>query len=169
MIPTMTREAFVQAMRTGTEREQELHIVVARLLAIALKLADGRELQASTFTWPLPDDYHVWPMAECELESSDCRQRLRFYVSPKAAALSDDAPFPVGTVFVVETADIELNVEQLVSWFVMGKYADVIAGRLDRMASYGAWGVATSTYGPDRELPASDAVTCGGTCRLPQA
>ena len=41
----MTQQAFVQAMQRGDTREQTLHIVVVRLLAIAIRAMDLRQLQ----------------------------------------------------------------------------------------------------------------------------
>jgi hypothetical protein len=154
----MTKEAFVKAMQRGNPREQTLHIVVVRLLSIALKLMDGGQPQEQTLKWPLPDRYHNWPMVESEVESPGCRRRLRFYVSPKAATLSDEEPFPVSTVFVVETASIEALDEPLVSRFVMGKYASVTTGERDPVQQ-GAW--ASATYGPAGDALPMDKTSCG--------
>jgi hypothetical protein len=145
----ITKQAFVKAMQTGDTREQTLYIVVVRLLSIALKLTDCGQPQEQTLKWPLPDRYRNWPMVESELEAPGRRRRLRFYVSPKAAMLSDDEPFPVSTVFVVETASIEPLDEPLVSRFVMGKYASVTTGKCNPVQQ-GAW--ASATYGPVGEL-----------------
>ena len=68
-----------------------------------------------------------------KVESRGRRQRFRFYVCPKAATLSDDQPFPIGTAFVVETYRMEAADEPLVSRFVMEKYAGVTTGELDRV------------------------------------
>lgn len=154
----MTQQAFVKAMQTGDTREQTLHIVVVRLLAIALKLRDYGQPQDQTLKWPLPDRYRNWPMVESEVEAPGRLRRLRFYVSPKATMLSDDEPFPVSTVFVVETASIEPLDEPLVSRFVMGKYAGVTTGEWDPV-QHGAW--ASATYGPAGDVLPMDKTACG--------
>mgnify|MGYP001277177731 CR=1 FL=1 len=140
----ITKQAFLKAMQTGDTREQSLHIVVVRLLAIALKLRDCGQPQEQTLKWPLPERYHNWPMVESEVATSGRRQRLQFYVSPKAVTVPDNEPFPVATIFVVETSSIEPLDEPLVSRFVMGKYADVTTGERNPVQQ-GAW--ASATYG----------------------
>jgi hypothetical protein len=160
----LTQQAFSQAMRTGTVHERNVNIVVVRLLAVALMVTSWRQPQSQTpLMWPLPDRYRAWPTVESGLESSAGRRRLQFYVSPEVAALSDDEPFPVGTVFVVETTAIEPAGERPVARFIMGKYAGVTTGRRDRQA-YGAW--AYAAYGPRGELLPVEGTACG-ICRLP--
>lgn len=161
----MTKQAFVQAMHKGDAREQTLHIVVVRLLAVALMVTDWRQPQGPAATLAMPNHYRTWPMVESGVESRGLRQRLRFYVCPQAAILSDDQPFPVGTAFVVETSRIEEADERLVSRFVMEQYAGAIAGQSDRVP-YGAW--ASATYGPAGDLLPMDEKSCG-ICRLPLA
>ena len=134
----MTQQEFVQAMRMGDAREQTLHIVVVRLLTIALMVTDWRQPQDQLGFLPVPEGYRTWPVVESQLESRRHRQRFRLYVGPHAATLSDDQPFPVGTAFVVETVDIEVAGEPLVSRFVMERYADVTTGESDRV-QYGVW------------------------------
>jgi hypothetical protein len=141
----MARQSFVQAMRTGDTHEKTLHIVVVRLLAIALMARAWRESQDRTGFLPTPEGYRTWPVVESQSASCGRLQRHRFYVCPPAAILSDDQPFPVGTAFVVETTQIEAINEPLVSRFVMKKYAAVTTGEAGRLP-YGAW--ASATYGP---------------------
>lgn len=129
----MTQQGFVQAMQTGDTREQTLHIVVLRLVAIALMVRDWRLPQDHPAALPVPEEYRTWPVVESQLESRGCRQRSRFYVEPNAATLSDDRPFPVGTAFVVETYRMEAADEPLVSQFVMRKYVGVTTGESDRV------------------------------------
>jgi hypothetical protein len=160
----MKKETFGQVARAGTARERMVHIV-ARLLAVALKRSEDRNPQDSTLTWPMPERYRAWPMVESRLSSSGRCWRARFYVAPKAAELSEGAPFPIATVFVVETSYVRLNDEQRVSYFVMGKYADMATGHSAR-GLCGRW--ASATYGPDGELLVSDAISCE-TVRLLQA
>ncbi|MEI8013553.1 MAG: hypothetical protein WCH20_01815 [Nitrospira sp.] len=155
----ITKQAFLKAMQTGDTLEQTLHIVVVRLLAIALKLRDCGQPQDQSLKWPLPERYHNWPMVESEMETPCRRRQLRFYVSPKAATLSVDEPFPVSTVFVVETSSIEPLDEPLVSRFVMGKYADVTTGERNSVQQ-GAW--ASATYGLAGDmLPDAVRITTG--------
>ncbi len=141
----ITKQAFLKAMRTGDTREQTLHIVVIRLLAVALKLKDCGRLQEQALKWPLPDRYHNWPMVESEEETPGHRKRIRFYVSPKAAMLPQDEPFPVSTVLVVEVFRLDSEEERPLSRFVMGKYADVTTGERNPVQQR-AW--ASATYGP---------------------
>lgn len=161
----MTQQAFVQAMQTGNKREQTLHIVVVRLLAIALMVTDWRQPQDYTAALPVPEGYRAWPVVESQLESCGCRQRFRLYVGPHAATLSDDQPCPVGTAFVVETYRMEAADELLVSRFVMEKYAGVMSGQSDR-AQYGAW--ASATYGSAGDVLSMGKTSCG-IRRLPLA
>lgn len=137
-----------------------LSIVVARLLAVALQLTACEQPQGrhgQTVLWPPSDRYRTWPMVESEMKSRTRLQRVRFYVCPEAATLGDDRPFPVGTVFVVETWSMDVGQERLRSQFFMGEYAGVTAAPA-KQARYGAW--ISTTYGPDaeasrRETPAS--------------
>ena len=161
----MTQQAFVQAMKTGDTCEQTLHIVVVRLLAIAMMVTDWRQPQDHTAALPVPEGYRTWPMVESKVESRGRRQRFRFYVCPNTATLSDDQPFPIGTAFVVETYRMEAADEPFVSRFVMEKYAGVMSGQLDR-AHYGAW--ASATYGPAGDVLSIGKTSCG-IRRLPLA
>ncbi|NOS77523.1 MAG: hypothetical protein HOP35_06220 [Nitrospira sp.] len=163
LILDSTQQAFVQAMQTGDARQKALHIVVVRLLAVALMVTDWRQPHGSTAPQAAPNHYRAWPMVESEMESRGLRQRLRFYVCPQAAILSDDQLFPIGTVFIVETSRMEGPDKSLVTRFVMEKYAGVTTGESDPVP-YGAW-VAT-TYGPGGEVLQIDAASCG-ICRLP--
>ncbi len=161
----MTRQAFAQAMQTEDTGEQTLHRVVARLLAIALMAMDWRHSQAQPGFLPVPEGYRTWPVVESQSASCDLRQRHRCYVCPNATILSDEQPFPVGTVFVVETTQIQADDEPLVSRFVMKQYAGVITGEVGRL-SYGTW--ASAIYGPASEhLPMGE--TSYGISRLPLA
>lgn len=153
----MMQQEFVQAMRMGDAREQTLHIVVVRLLAIALMVTGWRQPQDRTAALPVPEGYRTWPVVESQLESRRLRQRFRLYVGPHAATLSDDQPFPVGTAFVVETVDIEVAGEPLVSRFVMERYADVTTGESDRV-QYGVW--ASATYGSAGAVLPMDETAC---------
>ncbi len=146
----MTRQAFVQTMRTGDTHEKTLHIVVLRLLAIALLAMDWPESQDQTGFLPTPEGYRTWPVVKSQSSSRGRLQRHSFYVCPPASILLDDQPFPVGTAFVVETAQIEAMNEPLVSQFVIKKYAEVTTGEVGRLP-YGAW--ASATYGPASVVP----------------
>lgn len=165
LILDSTQQAFVQAMQTGDARQKALHIVVVRLLAVALMVTDWRQPQGLAAPLAAPNHYRTWPLVESEMESRGLRQRLRFYVCPQAAILSDDQPFPIGTVFIVETSGMEGADGPLVSQFVMEKYAGAMAGESDRIR-YGAW--AAATYGPTGDPLPIDEKSCG-ICRLPLA
>jgi hypothetical protein len=161
----MTQQAFVQTMRTGNTHEKTLHIVVLRLLAIALMAMDWPESQDQTGFLPTPKGYRTWPAVESQSASRGRLQRHSFYVCPPAAILSDDQPFPVGTAFVVETYRMEAADEPLVSRFVMEKYAGVMSSQSDR-AQYGAW--ASATYGSAGDVLSMGKTSCG-IRRLPLA
>jgi Cytochrome P460 len=154
----MTQQEFVQAMRTGDTREQTLHIIVVRLLAIALMVTDRRQPQDQPGFLTVPEGYRTWPVVESQLASRGRCQRLSFYVCPSAAILSDEQSFPVGTAFVVETYRTEAADEPLVSRFVMGKYSGVTTGESD-CVQYGAW--AYANFGPAGEMLPMDETSCG--------
>ena len=149
----MTQQAFVQAMQRGDTREQTLHIVVVRLLAIAIRAMDWRQLQDQPGFLPVPEGYRTWPVVESQETSRGRRHRHSFYVCPPAAILSGDQPFPVGTAFVVETSLMEVADEPLVSRLVMEKYAAVTTSEAGRLP-YGAW--ASAIYGPAGEQLSMD-------------
>jgi hypothetical protein len=138
--------------------EHTLRIVVVRLLVVALKLSDGERPQKQTIRWPLLPQYRAWPMLDSDLSSQRGEGRLRFYVCSKAATLSDDEPFPVGTVFVVESREMAGEAEVLLWRFVMEKYAGVTTGRLD-CGCYGAWAYMTDGLGG--KLVSSSEAPCG--------
>ena len=69
LILDMTRQAFVQTMRTGDTHEKTLHIVVVRLLSIALMMMDWRESQDQTGFLPTPEGYRTWPVVESQSAS----------------------------------------------------------------------------------------------------
>jgi hypothetical protein len=157
-----------EAIALGTESdndpsEQTLKVVIVRLLTVALKLSNGGQPQKRALQWPLPARYHAWPMVQSDLASPHGNGRLRFYVSPKAATLSDDEPFPVGSVFVVESCELAGGGEVPLWRFVMGKYAGVSSGRSDGKC-YEVW--AYTTYGPNGGVLRAGDSSCG-MCRLP--
>lgn len=137
--------------RTGHRaagHREGLAIVVARLLVVALQLTACGQPHGRTVLWPTPARYRTWPTVESETESRKRRQRVRFYVCPEAATLGDDRPFPVGTVFVVETWSMDAGQARLISQFFMGEYAGVTATP-SKQARYGAW--ISTTYRPDAD------------------
>lgn len=143
---SMTRSVPAQRMKAGIGRRaishhEELSVVVARLLAVALQLTSCEQpqgRQGRTVLWPTSARYRTWPMVESEMEFRKRLQRVRFYVCPEAATLGDARPFPVGTVFVVETWSIDAGREHLLSQFFMGEYAGVTAPSSTQVR-YGAW------------------------------
>lgn len=142
----------VRALRGTETGEQALTVVVVQLLTIALKVMNWPHPQGQTAMLSVPRDYRTWSMMESELESHGSRRRMHFYVCAKAALLVDGRSFPVGTTFVVDHHRMESQRESaddsLVSRFVLGKYASVVAGTSDGVESE-AWRFAT--YGPEGE------------------
>lgn len=168
------RETFVSALKNGRTCANELNVVVVRLLAVALIVARRRRTSPHSAAMPIPKEYSVWPSMEVEVGTNGSRRQLSCYVCPKGATTADDEPFPVGTVFVVETTLLTAGAAEIYgtvalvsgtpdSIFVMGKYAsmdsaDAVAGAQD--------GWAYATYDSEGEVQAADSASCG-VCRLP--
>jgi hypothetical protein len=164
LILDTAKDAIAPGMESGDDpSEQTLTVVIVRLLTVALKLSESGHPQQRTLQWLLPTRYHAWPMVVSDLASSHGNSRLRFYVSPKAATVSDDEPFPVGSVFVVESCEMAGGTEVPLWRFVMGKYAGVSSGRSDAKC-YEVW--AYTTYGPNGGVLGAGDSSCG-ICRLP--
>ncbi len=111
-----------------------LHIVVIRLLAIAIWQTRRRTPALSSYDLPLPGEYRRWEVVETGGMQQHGGERLKCYVCAKGAATPDDESFPVGTRFVVETyrtmksfscrVSVPGEVEQEpVRVFIMKKYA----------------------------------------------
>lgn len=143
-----------------------LGVLVVRLLALALDISGGWSPSPPAAALPIPAAYRDWPSLASWVESKQGRQSLRFYVSPHALLTTDDASFPVGTVFVVESEPGTRMAEQLSgpsSLFVMEKYAGVsVDGPVD--SRHESWMYAS--YGSDGRLAMADSARCG-VCRLP--
>lgn len=171
----MTRAAFVSAVKTKTCPGYFLNVVVVRLLTVALMVTHWRAKRSRSVGLVVPDGYRAWPVVESEADSDGVRRRLRFYVCPKAAAITDGETFPVGTVLVVETSMHKRSTERIhgleekTAWtessvFVMGKYASMYAhGNVPGQRD--GWGYAT--YDSDGVLLAADSTVCR-VLRLPQ-
>ncbi len=160
MILETARKSSLRTLRGNDPRERALNVIVMRLLTIALSMTSSGPPQ-HLVRRPLPTRYHTWPMAESEFESHSRRRRVRFYVCPNAAILSNDDPFPVGTILVVETTSLDETEASPPTRWVMRKYVGATTGRPNR-ASYGAWTVAD--YGSSRVVPFEHDSVCG-LCR----
>ena len=159
----MARKSPLRTWRGNDPRERALNSAAMRLLAIALNMTSCGLPQNPLVRWPVPGRYQAWPMVESTFESRGCSERVRFYVCPKAAILSDDDPFPVGTILVVETIPLDARERRPPARFVMGKYVGVTTGR-PNLASYGAW--AFASYGPAGDVLSTNGFACG-LCRVP--
>ena len=113
-----------------------LQTVVIRLLAVALWQTGSRPTALPRHDLPLPGDYRSWPVVETEGMPQSGGEWFKCYVCAKGAATPDDEPFPVGTLFVIETyrstrrsschTSVPSEVEQEPARvFVMKKYATV--------------------------------------------
>jgi hypothetical protein len=139
----MTRVALVSAITRRDSCDVALNVVVIRLLAIAVMITNGRTCRASLPGVAVPKGYRAWPYLDCGEDVHGLRQRLRFYVCPKAATTADDEAFPVGTALVVETVRLSDGDEaEPTSVFVMGKVSSLYA-RNGRCSSRDGWVYAT--------------------------
>ncbi|NOT95843.1 MAG: hypothetical protein HOP00_05995, partial [Nitrospira sp.] len=85
----------------------DLALVVARLMAIALKVTT-RSLAAPNSMRLLPAfGYRSWPTCQIAGQRQGHEEILKFYVCPKGAATLDDEPFSMGTRFAMETHRVE--------------------------------------------------------------
>ena len=111
----------------------------------------------------LPKNYRGWPCVESDTEVSGEPGCLRLWVCPKAASITDDEPFPVGTTLVVERLlRGPVAGGALESVFVMGKISSVDSrgpGRLPREGwTYAAYDAGGREMGHD--------AVADGICRL---
>ncbi|MCS6293706.1 MAG: cytochrome P460 family protein [Nitrospira sp.] len=160
----MTRDAFVSAVARKDPGDYMLNVVVVRLLAIALTVSRWRTNPAQVPGVPVPKHYRTWPLIESEVDVSGIPRHLRFAVCPRAASVTDEETFPVGTALVVETfSSSPMAGGQLRSVFVMEKVLSLDHQGLGRRSREG-W--AYATYDAVGRVVASDALDCG-VCRLP--
>lgn len=160
----MTREAFVSAVTRKDQRDYTLNVVVVRLLAIALTVSRWRTNPVRSEGLPVPTHYRTWPLIESGVEVSGVPRYLRFAVCPKAASVTDEDTFPVGTALVVETfSAAPITGGQLRSVFVMEKVSSLDRQGMGRRSREG-W--AYATYDAVGRVVAGDALDCG-VCRLP--
>ncbi len=160
----MTREAFVSAVTRKDQRDYTLNVVVVRLLAIALTVSRWRTNPVRSEGLPVPTHYRTWPLIESDVEVSGVPRYLRFAVCPKAASVTDEDTFPVGTALVVETfSAAPITGGQLRSVFVMEKVSSLDRQGMGRRSREG-W--AYATYDAVGRVVAGDALDCG-VCRLP--
>ncbi|MBI4001854.1 MAG: hypothetical protein HY348_08730 [Nitrospira defluvii] len=165
-VPVAETLPTVGARVPDSSTTPSLSVLVVRLLALALDISGGWSPAPPAAALPIPAAYRDWPSLASSVESKLGRQRLRFYVCPNALLTTDDASFPVGTVFVVESEPGSRMAKKLsgpLSLFVMEKYAGVsvdgpVASRRE------SWIYAS--YGSDGRLVTADSTRCG-VCRLP--
>lgn len=81
----------------------DLALVVARLTAIALKVATQSLAVSNSLQRPLAFDYRSWPTCQIVGSRDGREELLKFYVCRKGAATLHDEPFSLGTRFVMET------------------------------------------------------------------
>lgn len=165
-VPVAQTSPNVGASITDSSAPPSLGVLVVRLLALALDISGGSSPSPPSAVLPIPAAYRDWPSLASSVESKLGRQSLRFYVCPRALLTTDEASFPVGTVFVVESEPGARMVQQLsgpISLFVMEKYAGAsadgpVASRRE------SWIYAS--YGYDGRLVTVDSTRCG-VCRMP--
>ena len=165
-VPVAQTLPNVGARVPNSSSTPSLNVIVVRLLALALDISGGWSPAPPAAALPVPAAYRDWPSLGASGGSQLGRQSLRFYVSPNALLTADNASFPVGTVFVVESepgARMAKRLSGPLSLFVMEKYAGVsvdgsVAGQRE------SWVYAS--YGSDGRLMRTDSTHCG-VCRLP--
>ncbi|MCC6141523.1 MAG: hypothetical protein IT389_13015 [Nitrospira sp.] len=155
----MTREAFVSAVTRKDSGDNMFKVVIVRLLAIALTVSRWPVSSAQAPGVPVPQGYGAWPSVESGVDVSEGARSLRLFVCPKAASVTDDETFPVGTALVVETfSSAPLVGGQLRSVFVLEKVSS-----LDRqgMVRHSREGWAYASYDMAGCELSSDAAVCG--------
>ncbi|MDO8358095.1 MAG: cytochrome P460 family protein [Nitrospirota bacterium] len=85
----------------------DLALVVARLMAIALKVTTRSLAAPNSMRLPPAFGYRSWPTCQIVGQRQGHEEILKFYVCPKGAATLDDEPFSLGTRFVMETHRVE--------------------------------------------------------------
>lgn len=114
----------------------DLALVVARLMAIALRVTTRSVAVSESTQAPLVFGYRAWPTYHVAGHRQGHEEILKFYVCSKGAATLDDEPFSMGTRFVMETYRIEEERfpkgsakppvrHELVQVFIMQKYASL--------------------------------------------
>jgi len=143
-----------------------LNVAVVRLLALALDISGGWSPAPPAAGVVVPLGYRDWPNLASVVKSHHGPRELRFYVCPEALLTADNASFPVGTVFIVESEPCRAaagSPASLPAVFVMEKCAGLtMNGDGTRQAEswiYASWdsGGHAATADPGR---------CG-ICRLP--
>jgi hypothetical protein len=160
----MTRDALVSAVKRKDPGDYTLNVVVVRLLAIALTVSRWQTNPVRSEGLPVPKPYRTWPLIESDVDVSGIPWYLRFAVCPKAASVTDEETFPVGTALVVETFSSAPGTGgQLRSVFVMEKVSSLDPHDSGKPSRDG-W--AYATYDAVGRVVAGDALDCG-VCRLP--
>ncbi|MDP3089980.1 MAG: cytochrome P460 family protein [Nitrospira sp.] len=167
-VSSIPRSSTAETLRS----DAWLHVVVVRLLAVALTMTRRRPRRSDGIGKGLPKGYRAWPMLDSSTDPSEPGAFRRFYVCAKGAGTVDDEAFPVGTVLVVETYRAHGGEGSLAtgtgalcgleSIFVLEKFASLQVC-CDAHDEQGAWSYAT--YGADGRLPANGA-TVSGTGRV---
>ncbi|ULA64144.1 MAG: CytochromeP460 domain-containing protein [Nitrospira sp.] len=139
----MTRDAFVSAVTRKNAGDVRFNVVIVRLLAIALMLSRWQANAVQASGVPVPQGYRAWPSVESNGDVSGGARYLRLSVCPRAASVTDDETFPVGTALVVETfSAAPVTGGQLRSVFVMEKVSSLDCQGLGHRSQEG-WAYAT--------------------------
>jgi hypothetical protein len=160
----MTPDVFLSAVGFGTPRDNALNVVAVRLLAVTVMVTNWRGGRALPAAVSVPKDYRAWPQLDFERGVPGLSHRLRLYVSPKAAALSDDEAFPVGTTLVVETVVLSDSEDtEPASVFVMAKVSSLLT-RTGTCGSRDGWAYAAYE---SMGCAIKGVSTASGICRVP--
>lgn len=114
----------------------DLALVVARLVAIALRVTTRSVAAPIRTRPPYALGYRSWPTCQIVGLRQGQAEILKFYVCARGVATLEDEPFPMGTRFVMETYRIEEGLShkvsakqrdpnELVQVFIMQKYASL--------------------------------------------
>ena len=159
----MGRAAFVRAAKRRDSGDDLLNIVVVRLLAIAVTVSRWKAKDIAAQGLTVPENFREWPRVESRFDNSGAPGYLRLSVCPKAAGISGEEVFPVGTTLVVETFSRDpINRDALRSVFVMEKVSSLVLHSAGQPFQEG-W--AYATYNAAGRAAAGNAVACG-ICRL---
>jgi len=137
--PTLALRGRKKLREVDLDQHQEypdLALVVARLMAIAVRVTTRSVAAPKTTRLPLAPDYRSWPTYQVAGHRQGHEEILKFYVCSRGAATLDDEPFSMGTRFMMETYRTEERLSkrgrakrrdksELVQVFVMQKYASL--------------------------------------------
>lgn len=137
--PTLALRGRMRLREVDVNQHQEypdLALVVARLMAIALRVTTRSVAAPESTRLPPAFGYRSWPTCQIAGHRQGHEEILKFYVCSKGAATLDDDPFSLGTRFVMETYRVEEERShqgsvtqparhELVQVFSMQKYASL--------------------------------------------